>query len=146
MLHLQPESVRLDLAVAGDTRPLDEILPHLITGGVAPVSANGVLAWQATAIGKNIDANAHLFAPPALGEQNIYLCSTEGHVIAMRQSDGSALFAYNTHAPIAFQPALADGRIFAGTADGRLICLNVREKDADGWYAWGGNAQHNRKF
>src|SRR4051794_25198293 len=43
MLHLQPESVRLDLAVAGDTRPLDEILPHLITGGVASVAANGVL-------------------------------------------------------------------------------------------------------
>ena len=43
MLHLRPESVRLDLAVAGDTRPLVELLPDLRSGGVASVSANGVL-------------------------------------------------------------------------------------------------------
>lgn len=43
MLHLRPESVRLDRAVPGDTRPLREILPTLMTGGVAAVSRNGVL-------------------------------------------------------------------------------------------------------
>lgn len=43
MLHLRPAAVRLDLAVAGDTRPLAEVLPLMIAGGVAAVSANGVL-------------------------------------------------------------------------------------------------------
>lgn len=43
MLHLRPESVRADRAEAGDTRPLAEILPQLMSGGVAAVSANGVL-------------------------------------------------------------------------------------------------------
>lgn len=43
MLHLRPESVRLDRAEPGDTRPLAEVLPDLMTGGVAAVSANGVL-------------------------------------------------------------------------------------------------------
>lgn len=109
-------------------------------------STNGEMAWQATATGKNIDGNAHVFAPPALGQTNMYLCSTAGHLIGLRQSDGTVTFAYKTEAPMAFQPALANGRIFAGTADGRLICLNLGEKDADGWYAWGGNAQHNKKF
>ncbi len=41
-------------------------------------------------------------------------------------------------------PALAKGNVYAGTSDGRLICLKTGNKDADGWYAWGGNAQHNK--
>lgn len=43
LLHLCPEQVRLELAVAGDCRPLAEILPALMSGGVAAISANGVL-------------------------------------------------------------------------------------------------------
>lgn len=43
LLHLRPDAVRPDRAAAGDTRPLEEILPMLIAGGVAAVSANGVL-------------------------------------------------------------------------------------------------------
>jgi hypothetical protein len=45
---------------------------------------------------------------------------------------------------MAFQPALAKGAIYAGTVSGLLICLKAGDKDADGWYAWGGNAQHNK--
>lgn len=43
LLHLCPEHVRVDLAEAGDGRPLAEILPTLMSGGVAAVSPNGVL-------------------------------------------------------------------------------------------------------
>lgn len=49
LLHLAPELVRLDLAAAGDCRPLAEILPTLISGGVGAVSANGVLGDPAGA-------------------------------------------------------------------------------------------------
>lgn len=49
MLHLRPESVRLDRAEAGNTQPLSEILPAMMTGGVAAVSSNGVLGDPAGA-------------------------------------------------------------------------------------------------
>lgn len=49
MLHLCPDRVRLDLAEAGDCRPLAEILPALVRGGVAAVSPNGVLGDPAGA-------------------------------------------------------------------------------------------------
>ena len=49
MLHLRPGSVRLGLAVAGNTRPLDQILPALMAGGTEAVSANGVLGDPAGA-------------------------------------------------------------------------------------------------
>ncbi len=108
-------------------------------------SGNGEMAWQATAIGKDVNADAHLFSPPALGQTNMYLCSAAGHLLGLRQSDGQVAFAYDTKSPMAFQPALAEGRVFVGTSDGRVICINLADKDADGWYAWGGNAQHNKK-
>ena len=43
LLHLAPHLVRRELAEPGDCRPLAEILPTLISGGLAAVSANGVL-------------------------------------------------------------------------------------------------------
>jgi mycofactocin system creatininase family protein len=43
MLHLAPWSVRHGRAEAGNSRPLQEILPAMLVGGVAAVSANGVL-------------------------------------------------------------------------------------------------------
>ncbi|WP_101523279.1 mycofactocin biosynthesis peptidyl-dipeptidase MftE [Nocardioides houyundeii] len=49
LLHLAPALVRLELAEAGDCRPLTEILPDLVRGGVAAVSANGVLGDPAGA-------------------------------------------------------------------------------------------------
>lgn len=109
-------------------------------------SKDGAVSWQATATGKNVDGNAQMFAPPALGQVNMYLCSADGHLLGLSQKNGALAFAYQTKAPMAFQPALAGGRIFAGTSDGRLICINLKDNDADGWYAWGGNPQHNKKF
>jgi creatinine amidohydrolase len=43
MLHLRPGSVKLHRAAPGETRPIAKILPALMTGGVAAVSATGVL-------------------------------------------------------------------------------------------------------
>ena len=43
MLALRPDSVRRERAVAGDTRPLSELLPLLQAGGVRAVTATGVL-------------------------------------------------------------------------------------------------------
>lgn len=49
LLHLDPDAVGLDLTEPGCTRPLPEILPALRSGGVAAVSANGILGDPTTA-------------------------------------------------------------------------------------------------
>ena len=49
MLALHPDRVRLELAQAGATAPIDELMPRLVAGGVRPVSANGVLGDPAGA-------------------------------------------------------------------------------------------------
>jgi outer membrane protein assembly factor BamB len=95
--------------------------------------------------GKDVGDNAQIFAPPALGAKNLYLCSVEGHLLSVSQEDGKVEFMYSFGQPMAFQPALADGAMYAGTTNGLLVCLKTGDKDADGWVAWGGNAQHNKK-
>jgi creatinine amidohydrolase len=43
MLSLAPDRVHVERAAAGDTSPLPEILPRIVSEGVRAVSANGVL-------------------------------------------------------------------------------------------------------
>lgn len=43
MLHLHPELVDMARAEAGNTTPLNELLPELMAKGVRPVTANGIL-------------------------------------------------------------------------------------------------------
>jgi mycofactocin system creatininase family protein len=59
MLHLRPADVRLDLAEAGNTGTLEELLPQMLAGGVKAVSANGVLGDPA---GANATEGAALLA------------------------------------------------------------------------------------
>jgi outer membrane protein assembly factor BamB len=108
-------------------------------------SADGKFAWRAEVKGKDIGDDTQVFSPPALGANNLYLCSSLGHLAAVSQRDGALAFAYALKQPMAFQPALANGNIYAGTTNGLLICLKTGDRDADGWYAWGGNAQHNKQ-
>ena len=49
MLAVDPAAVRLELAEAGCTEPLDGLLPRLRAEGVRPVSSNGVLGDPAGA-------------------------------------------------------------------------------------------------
>jgi Ca-activated chloride channel family protein len=108
-------------------------------------SADGKVSWRAEAVGKGVAETPQLFAPPSVGGNNLYLCTVQGHIASVRQKDGHTNFMYNTGHPATFQPALAGGNMYVGTADGWIICLKTGERDADGWYAWGGNAQHNKK-
>lgn len=107
-------------------------------------SSDGRMAWRAEARGKDIDADGQIFSPPAIGEEYLYLCTSYGHLGSVRQRDGAFGFLYRTPHPAAFQPALAEGNMYVGTVDGMLICLKTGSRDADGWYAWGGNARHNK--
>ena len=59
MLTVAPETVRLELAEAGATTPLTELIDDLRLGGVAAVSPNGVLGDPR---GANADEGAEILA------------------------------------------------------------------------------------
>jgi Ca-activated chloride channel family protein len=107
-------------------------------------AASGEFAWRAEVSGGGVTEDAQVFSPPALGEHFMYLSSAHGHLLSVRQQDGEVGFIYSFKQPMVFQPALAGGSVFVGTSNGLLICLKTGSADADGWYAWGGNAEHNK--
>jgi outer membrane protein assembly factor BamB len=109
-------------------------------------AADGQIAWQAEFTGAGVNNNQQVFSPPALGREYMYLSGSLGHVVSVRQTDGAPGFIYSFKQPMVFQPALVNGNIYVGTAQGTVICLKTTNKDADGWYEWGGNAQHNKTF
>src|SRR4051794_8581789 len=59
MLHVEPEGVLGERAVAGETRPIGELLPRLRHEGVRPVSPTGVLGDPA---GASAEEGAELLA------------------------------------------------------------------------------------
>lgn len=105
---------------------------------------NGRTNWQAEVTGASVNNAMQVFSPPALGHDYMYLSSAWGHLVSVRQKDGSVGFNYFFKQPMIFQPALAHGNVYAGTSQGLVICLKTGNTDADGWYEWGGNAQHNK--
>ena len=107
-------------------------------------SKNGRPQWQAEITGRNAGEKTQVFAPPSLGREYMYLSGANGNLVSVRQRDGQMGFAYSFNKPLIFQPALVDGNVYVGTGDGLLICLQTANNDADGWYGWGGNAQHNK--
>jgi hypothetical protein len=102
------------------------------------------LEWEAKVKGARVDLDDQIFLPPAVGRDSLYLTSVWGHALSVRQETGDVELMYDTRRPIAFQPCLAKGRMYFGTNHGDLICLDTGSEDADGWYMWGGNAQHNK--
>jgi hypothetical protein len=109
-------------------------------------ASSGKISWQAEMKGAGVKDDSQVFSPPALGRDYLYLTGSLGHMVSVRQSDGEVRFSYALGQAMAFQPALANGNVYAGTINGLVICLRTQDKDADGWYEWGGNAQHNKTF
>src|SRR5258708_6605861 len=109
-------------------------------------AADGKMTWQAEITGAGVNNNQQVFSPPALGREYMYLSGTLGHLVSVRQKAGTPGFIYALKQPMVFQPALVNGNVYVGTAQGTGICLKPTNKDADGWYEWGGNAQHNKTF
>jgi Ca-activated chloride channel family protein len=107
-------------------------------------AADGRFAWRAEVSGGGLAEDAQVFSPPPLGEEFMYLAGAHGHLLSVAQADGRLGFMYHFPEPMVFQPALAEGAVYAGTSGGLLICLKTGSKDADGWYAWGGNGEHNK--
>ncbi len=105
----------------------------------------GKLLWQATARSKSITGRSQVFSPPSLGKENMYLISGDGQLVSVDIKDGRQRYNYALNQPISFQPALDQGNIYMGTANGMVVCLKTGDQDADGWSSWGGNAQHNQQ-
>ncbi len=66
-------------------------------------------------------------------------------MLQISPEDGKIEKEYQVGTPIRFQPTIENGRIYVGTQDGRLICINTKDPLLTGWPMWGKNAAHTGK-
>ncbi|MFD9391100.1 mycofactocin biosynthesis peptidyl-dipeptidase MftE [Streptomyces sp. NPDC060000] len=80
LLHLAPERVRLDAAVAGDPRPLAALLPELRVRGVRAVSPSGVLGDPAGASAAEGRRASDAMVAATVRRVTAWTCDTRGRL------------------------------------------------------------------
>ena len=105
----------------------------------------GKILWQ-----KWIDGDA--ISAPVVAGPEVFITTFSGTLYAFNTKDGAIEQyradtgqlerRYPLEAPIRFQPIVMNGRIFSGTQDGRVICIDTRDPKLTGWPSWGRDAAH----
>jgi Ca-activated chloride channel homolog len=105
-----------------------------------PVS--GKTAWSLKLEGDMQKEGGYLAAPPAAAGGQIFLATLKGEVLQLEPTKGTVTHRYPVGAALRFQPTIQDGRIYVGTQDGQVVCIDTGDKKLTGWSTWGGNAAH----
>jgi Ca-activated chloride channel family protein len=81
--------------------------------------------------------------PPVIVNGKVIVATAAGEVYALSAQSGELLWTVRLGEPVAFQPTVWHGRVYVGTMEGSLYCLNTGDPRDDGWTMWGGGPEHN---
>ena len=124
--------------------PMRARIAALVTIGLLAASGAQAQSWPSRPVTVVVPFAAGVTGDIVARGLVEHLSSALGHLLSVGQEDGRVGFMYQFPEPMVFQPALANGSVYVGTSGGLLICLKTGSPDADGWYAWGGNGEHNK--
>jgi Ca-activated chloride channel homolog len=82
-------------------------------------------------------------SPPAVTETHLYVTSSFGDLLVLDRRTGAEVWSLNLGVPITSQPAVAEGKVYVGTAEGTLYAFETEEPDGGAWSMWGGGPGHN---
>jgi Ca-activated chloride channel family protein len=88
-------------------------------------------------------AHARPASPPAIATSAIVFGTRDGIVYGLDIDTGLTTFAYDVGQPIAAQPIVAGGWVYAATTRGGLVAFEIGDRTVGGWHMWGGNSKHN---
>ena len=121
--------------------------PNILTGGlgrggglllmgtregevVALDPVSGKLRWRSR-------LSSEILSPPVYGEQVVVVHANDGRIFGLNATSGKRLWVYESAVPSltlrgTSTPLVADGRVFVGLANGKMVALSLRE----GQVAW----------
>lgn len=85
-----------------------------------------------------------VLTPPSYANDKLFFGSGNGEVFCIGEKDGNLLWKDRVNGSISFQPAVAKGMVFVSCDNGLLYGIHTGDAQDDGWYMWGGNAEHNK--
>jgi Ca-activated chloride channel family protein len=104
--------------------------------------ATGKVVWTRKLHPGKSEAESML-TPPAIVNGKLFIASGAGEVFALAEKTGDVIWKTEIGQPVSFQTAIVGGRIYVGTNQGTLFCLNTGDSRDHGWYMWGANGAHN---
>ncbi len=70
-----------------------------------------------------------VFHVAAVGDRVFFGSATEDSLIALDAATGACLWAYTTDGPVRFAPHVVEGRVFFGSDDGHVYCVDAASGD-----------------
>ncbi len=127
------------------SRPVvvDDVIYSAVGSSVrAERRSDRTVLWELQLEREDLDYRA--LTPVAVAGRFVFTVTTDGVVFAIDRHEGTVAWAVRLPTPwVEFQPAIEGGRIFIGTAEGMLFCLDTQDPTSTGWPMWGGGPGHN---
>ncbi len=129
-------------AFEGSRPVVDRGVRYVAMGGEIHASdaASGEPLWQRSYAGKEAHRSV---GSVALAGSEIVIATREGKLFGLDIDTGYTLWSYDLGHRVVAEPIVAKGWVYAATADGLVVALNVADATLDGWHMFGGNPQHD---
>jgi outer membrane protein assembly factor BamB len=91
-----------------------------------------------------IDVDGNFVGAPIITGSTVVVATREGQIRAIDARHGEIVWAVDIDRPLGSGVIVDDGKVYAVTRDGRLVCVHTGDLRADGWPMWGGTPEHSR--
>lgn len=111
---------------------------------VCTLANTGKVVWRKDLEGDLEKLGGHLATPPVAAGAYLFTVTVSGEVLQLDPENGDEIKRYPVGSEVRFPPAIDKGRIYVGTQDGKVVCIDTGDSSITGWPMWGGDAAHNR--
>lgn len=109
---------------------------------VCTSAKSGRTVWTRQIEGKLQEVGGHLGTPPVAAGGFLFIATVGGEVLQLEPQSGEVAASFQIEAPLRFPPVINEGRIYVGTQDGQLVCIDTGNVSLTGWPMWGGDGGH----
>jgi outer membrane protein assembly factor BamB len=107
---------------------------------VATNPEDGSQLWSRKLDGDLAHAGGFLGTAPLAAGGHVVIATLQGKVLELDPTSGKVQATFDVGGPVRAQPVVADGWIYLGTEDGRLVAIDTGDRTLGGWPMWGGDA------
>lgn len=101
----------------------------------------GKTVWTSRLAGDLAKEGGFLGTPPIAAGSALLVATLAGEVLRLDAKTGAVAARHKVGGPVRFAPVAEGGRLYVGTQDGRLVCIDTGDASIGGWTQWGANAQ-----
>ncbi|HEY5950032.1 MAG TPA: PQQ-binding-like beta-propeller repeat protein [Kofleriaceae bacterium] len=110
---------------------------------IATDADTGATLWSFKLDGDTKTQGGFLGTAPLAAGNTVLFGTLHGSVIQLDPKSGKRKAEFKVGSPVRSQPVVDEGWIYVGTADGKLVAIDTKDKTVTGWPTWGGNAQRS---